>query len=330
MSKLTLNVSKEEFENRVAAALEGAMKSPLKKQRTQVLNAAMVQILHGGNGVGQNEHNLNQFWGEDTAAPEKAYHWVGTDNYRHETCYDDRMYTVTGHSEIEVKRQLYKNVLSDLAHTVSMSIDTETFLNLISNTDFFVNYLEDNNKESNEIDEHDVANLIDTSFKLPLDTQESVFNYVTGLSSVEGTHTIEEVEVKPIQPAKAPVETKRTITIHTIIKKDKAEGQDSGIDDVSIYTTLNAKEHDEQLIGFFRQYSEESASFGKDDLLEHRVTEDVMSDADLEAEDFDDKDFGQIIDWLCEHGRPNLLVEMIPDMTFGLYEIDVEYKQEEI
>jgi hypothetical protein len=67
MSKLTLNVSKKEFENRLVAALEGAMKSPLSRKRNQILNAAMVQILHGGNGAGQNEHNLGQFWDAEPA-----------------------------------------------------------------------------------------------------------------------------------------------------------------------------------------------------------------------------------------------------------------------
>ncbi|AKO78178.1 hypothetical protein EN12_24105 [Vibrio cholerae] len=84
------------------------------------------------------------------------------------------------------------------------------------------------------------------------------------------------------------------------------------------------------MLEFFRQYAEENASFEKDDLIAHSVTQDVMSDAGIDDEDLEDKDFDQIVEWLCENGRPNMLVDMIPDLTYGMYEITVEYKQEQI
>ena len=66
MTTLTLNVSKTELENRIQKALENTMGSPIVKKRNKIINAAMVQILHGGNSEGKNEHNLDQFFKETT------------------------------------------------------------------------------------------------------------------------------------------------------------------------------------------------------------------------------------------------------------------------
>ncbi|ENH7110254.1 hypothetical protein ABWJ26_000657 [Vibrio fluvialis] len=335
MSKLILNVSKEEFENRLASAIEGAMQSPLKKKRTQILNAAMVQILHGGRADGQNEHNLEQFWKEESQSETASYMWVGTENYRHENTYEEDSSTVTGSSEEEVKRQLYSNVLSYLADTVSLAINASMLIEAIDETgsDYAERFLDEAGKSVDELTDEDVAELLEYSSNAELEVQEAIFEHVVSLSCVDGNHTITEVECKTAPKARPePIQEpeKRFVTIHTIIKTEKAEGQDEGIDNISVYNTLSAEDHDRQLLEFFRQYAEENASFEKDDLIAHSVTQDVMSDVGIDDEDLESKDFDQIVEWLCENGRPNMLVDMIPDLTYGMYEITVEYKQEQI
>lgn len=67
MTTLKLDITKKELENRIHTVLETAMKSPITKKRKKLVNAAMVQILHGGNNNGQNEHNLDKFFGTPTS-----------------------------------------------------------------------------------------------------------------------------------------------------------------------------------------------------------------------------------------------------------------------
>lgn len=336
MSKLTLNVNKEQFESRVVAALEGAMKSPLKKRKQQIVNAAMVQLLHGGNNPGQNEHNLDQFWSESPIETKSATLWVGHENYRHENTYEEDSSTVTGETEAEVKRKLYTNVLDDLAETIAISIDLPNLFEVIlqSGSDYGVRFLEEIDKTIRECEEEDIVELLKMSCNEDLMTQEAIFYNVVSMVNIEGSHEIHEVEVDMgdmVSPKAPQVPETKSVTIHTIILTNKAEGEDSGIDNVDVESTLSAKEHDDRLLEIFRQYGEEeSASFDKDSLIQNSVTQDVMSDMRLDDEDLEEMSYEEIIEWLCENGRPNILVGMLPEMTYGLVEVEVKYKQEEI
>jgi hypothetical protein len=73
MTTLKLEITKKELEKRIHAALEQAMQSPITKKRNKIVNAAMVQILHGGNASGQNEHNLDMFFEEKNSEDNDVY-----------------------------------------------------------------------------------------------------------------------------------------------------------------------------------------------------------------------------------------------------------------
>ncbi|MGD1524187.1 hypothetical protein [Vibrio owensii] len=326
--KLILNVSKSEFESRVVAALEKAMQSPLKKKKQQVVNAAMVQLLHGGNNAGQNEHNLDQFWGEFESTPLNET-WIGVENYNHENSYQDDSSTVTGSSEDEVKRKLYTNVLDDLADTVSMSVHIPDLMKVVfdSDTDFGIRFLDESEITIDDMREEDVVQLLKDASGESLATLEAVFHYIVSLSSIKGTHEFSALDLsEPVEPAKKSID----LTIHTIKITNKAEGEDEGIDNVDVESTLSAEAHDKRLIEIFRSHSDESASFGKDDLIQHSVTQEVMKEQQVDDDELEALDYDQIIDWLCDNGRPNLLTDLVPDMNYGLIEIDVMYTQETI
>lgn len=331
MPKLTLNVSKPEFENRVVAALEGAMKSPLVKKKSQIVNAAMVQLLHGGNEDGKNEHNLDMFW-DNSGENSTVSTWVCTENYHHEDNYDNDSSTFTGTSEDGVKRELYSNVCSYIADSTPYVIDMPILLERLEeiNSGYGICFLENLDKSASECNEEDIAEFLQYACNEDLKTHEVIFDYITNLMCIEGSHTINEIEVKSEVKAEEPKQEPQSFTIHTIIVTHKAEGEDEGIDSVDVSTTISEEKHDNELLELFRSRVEENGSFDKDDLIRHSVTQEVLSDKQMDDEEIEDMSFEDIIDWLCDNGRPNMLTDMIPDATYGMISVEVQYEQETI
>jgi hypothetical protein len=326
MSKLTLNVSKAEFENRVVAAIEGAMQSPLSKKKNKVLNAAMVQILHGGNGAGQNEHNLDMFWSEEDSKLSKDL-WVVADNYRLESSDDEFLSVYTSITKEGALHNMMKSTIEFLSYDLGHSINLDDLCTAVIDNGL-VFFDEFDSEDSCDIDNLVAPEQID-SFLLNIASTGShkllsvVFDYVTGLSCIEGTHTTNFIEqaapAQPAQPAQpAP------ITIHTIIITDTTDDEKI----VTCESTTSAEKHDQRLIELFLSHADENASFDKEDLIAHSVTQSIMDENDLAEEDMEEMVYDEIIEWLTENGRPNQIIEMITDMNYGLIDIEVQYENE--
>ncbi|MFS1429395.1 hypothetical protein LMH73_020190 [Vibrio splendidus] len=330
MSTLTLSITKEQFESRVIAALEGAMKSPLVKKKQQIVNSAMVQLLHGGNSAGQNEHNLDMFW-NNSIPTGTLTSWIGAENYRHENSFEDDISTVTGSTEDEVKSNLYKSVLNCIADTVSHSITITDLLSEFEkvNSNCGKNYLEKNDLDIESCDEEDIAELLNRAANEPLKTQEAIFEYATNLSSIVGSHSFIECGRCEDQAVVQPEAVTPDITIHSIIVTHKADGEDGDSDNVDVSSTISAAKHDAELLDLFERYvDDENSSFDKDDLINHSVTQDVLSDENMDDSELESMSFEEIINWLKEFGRPNMLVDIIPDAQYGLIEVEVSYTTE--
>lgn len=329
MSKLVLDVTKDQFKNRVLNAIEGAMKSPLVKKKNQVVNAAMVQLLHGGNGAGQNEHNLDTFWEKNLHCGKEIINWMAVDNFKLESDENNDFHINLGVTKDEVLNKLYMDVFEEVSLCVTDRYNIDRLVKILKQhaSAFFESYLFDNEVTVESLTELDASALIDGADILPLSAKKALFEFLTSMSSVSGEYLIHELNVVCLEPPK------KSVTIHTIIQYNYESdylGDTTNIDNIDVSTTLSAEEHDKVLLGLFRQLVkiEDNPSFNRDNLLEHSVVEDIMSEHDLDIDDFDSYSDDQLIDRLCKFGRPNQLIDIIPDATFNLIRVEVQYKEE--
>ncbi|MDK9793736.1 hypothetical protein [Vibrio sp. D431a] len=330
MSKLTLNISKAEFENRLVNVLEKAVGSTLTKKRSSILNDAMVTLLHGKREDGKHEHNLDQFWSNEQTQSTSANTWVVTENYFHEDGYDNDSSTFTAESEEAAKRQLFSTVCSYIAENIPYVVEMAILLEQLSESgsDYGLRFLEETDMTAAECAESDVAEFLLYACNEDLETHEVVFDYLVNLICIEGSHTITEIEA-PVEVKSEPVTQEPSfITIHTIIETHKAESEDGDSDDVSVSSTINEKKHDSELLCLFRKHVDEESALSFDDLIDNNITQEVIADMDADEDEIRKKSYDDVVEWLCENGRPNMLIEIIPDATYGMVSIEVRYEQE--
>ena len=189
-SQLVLNVTKLELENRIKNIIETSNGSPLKKNANKVIKKAMVQLLHGGNDSGQNEHNLDQFWKEDSNT---RTIYVINENIRHE---DDCIQFIeyTGNSEKEVFSELFNTINSDLAYKVNTSIHYGNFFETLKENGFDkdnIEYFKDSNIEKlDDIDEEKFAEFLEMACNEKYKLREIIFNYIHGLFEIQGHYKL--------------------------------------------------------------------------------------------------------------------------------------------
>lgn len=331
MSKLTLNVTKAEFEDRVVNVIETAMGSPLVKKRTNILNNAMVTLLHGKREDGMHEHNLDQFWSGEQAETATTSVWVVTENYRHEDNYDNDSSTFTADSEEAAKRQLYKTVCDLIAESTPYVVHMPSLLEKLDHlgVGYGHAFLDNVGKTAKECDEFDVSEFLTYVCNEDLETHEAVFDYLVSLMCIEGNHTITEVEAPAVdQPKQEPAVKPTNITIHTIIETHKAEGEDGDCDDVSVSSTISEEKHDQELLSLFRKHVDEDSGLDFDDLIDNSITQDVITDMDADEDDIRAMSYDEVVEWLCENGRPNMLIDIIPDATYNMVNVEVRYENE--
>lgn len=194
-------ITQNEFANRVHKALESVTQSPIVKRKNAVVNKAMVEILHGGNNAGQNEHNLSKFFEEKE---EMTSYWIGSENYRHESDTDDLSEVYEGESKEEVEHKMYSSVVSYLSDWLEASIDVSDFheqLEVFEENPLTLyeqeNEIDIYNLEGEEISEMIKSIISDCSHIVLV----AVFEYMVNLMNVEGSHSFKEITI-PQSPKK--------------------------------------------------------------------------------------------------------------------------------
>lgn len=360
MNKLTLEVSKSEFKKRVKTAIEDTLGSLLNKKSTQIINKAVVTILHGGNKAGQNEHNIDQFWDSKS----EPLYWQAIDSIYYEGD-QVKINTHIAKTKQLAEIKLFTTVISNLSDKLS-TLCTFNLTEVLNNhkikyTD--LNIFKEENLCLPELEEHEVEYFLNHIENEDYNTQKCVFNYILNMSEIFGIYKIEETKTviqeepsidqmtskypksvyresniiidkyfhRKIGKIEDIIEVKETeskikdITIHTIIIKNKSDEDFDGIDNIEVITTIDPEEHDNDLINLFRSNSM-TGQYPKSILLESDAMTDKMDENKIDESFFDEYDFEETIDWMCSNIRPNILIDLIPELTFNMVEVEVQYK----
>lgn len=327
-SQLVLNVTKSELENRIQNVIETSNGSPLKKNANKVVKKAMVQLLHGGNAAGQNEHNLEQFWKEDSKT-QTIY--VINENIRHEDD-DVQFIEYTGNSEEEVYSKFFNTINSDLAHKVNTSINYGNFFETLKESGFNkenIEYFKHSDFEKLEdIDEEEFAEFLEMSCNEKYELREIIFNYIHGLFEIQGHYelTTREEKIKEVPVVK---EENKTLTLHTVItinNDESFDGSSYDIDNVDVFNTVDEKEYNKHVLDLFCTNAC-SETTHREILLESEVMSDAINEQSLEDDYFESFDFDKIVEWMTENIDPTFLVGLISTLSDNMTKVEVDFKE---
>lgn len=96
------------------------MKSPIVSKRKQLVNAAMVQILHGNNASGQNEHNLDMFFKDKSAKDTNQY--IGFLNLKDKKSKTEQIIEFKEGTRSEVSNDIFNYILDNcIKETVNLT-----------------------------------------------------------------------------------------------------------------------------------------------------------------------------------------------------------------
>lgn len=318
-------ITQEEFANRVLTALEGFSQSPIVKRKQSVVNKAMVQILHGGNNVGQNEHNLSQFF-EEKNNPTTV--WIAQESYRHESDEDEMIETYEGATEEEALHQMKKSVVSYLSDWIEASIDVSDFE---ESMDVFeenpvTSFLNENDLDSDSIDPEMIAEMLkhiaNNSSYIVLC---SVFEYITNLMCVEGTHKVKETSIQP--PKKENKEEEEVLTLYatkiTFFQED-CDFDEESLEITECYVELDRKEsrREDRLEKLLFQHIPDN-DMSTHYLLEKSIIEDLLEQEGKDPQHFSHASVTDIIEWALSLVEASSLIDLIEEMTNRMVKVEI-------
>lgn len=328
-------ISKDQLFNRVHRALESVTKSPIVKRKKAVVNAAMVEILHGGNGVGQNEHNLDQFFKDST---KNKTTWEVIENiYNEDGDIPDGFCIHEGETREKALLAMKQSVVSSLACDLSCMINLNDFSESLSAANTFINDLQfsadqDDDFVFEEMEQEKIEEFFENIEEENDNVINLVFDYVYDMNEIVGNYeTMERNSTEQIQVIPETVsntkETEVPKIYTTIIKHmtgDTVFEDDTTLSDVEVINTLSEEEHDNFLIGLFRQHAPEE-EHDKYLFIESEPCIEMMTDLDIEENEIEKMTTLEIMELMCENIRPNQLIECIEEFSCKMVVVNVQY-----
>lgn len=332
-NKLNISgITKEELTNRVYEALCDVNGSPIVKNKRSIVNKAMVKILHGGHGAGQNEHNLDQFF--ETQPEERVYYEVIENIYYEEGNIADGFCTHTGETEELALRAMHVSVIESLDNDLSYILKTEQVVEHFNNHGIDVSELNFMKHRYDSFEKFDQEDLEDFFSHISIENTNTIsilFDLVFDLRSISGTYEVEEktekVRIEKVIEKIEVIKEAETPKIYTTIVQYMTGDSFLGttpISEVEVLNTLSEEEHDKQLVNLFRQYAPKDES-NKYLLVEHPIFDELQEELEIEDSEIEDITCDNIIDLMCKNVRPNQLIEYIKIFSEGMVIVNVQY-----
>ena len=323
-------ISQEKFEDRVKSAIESVTQSPIVKRKKSIIKKAMVHLLHGDNGVGQNEHNLSQFFVNSVPENEGSSVWVGTENYSLESDLDDMTSTYEANSLFEVELALFTSVIeylsSQLEHSIQLDLLEKTLL--VHGITPFSDYFEENNTEQSTMDGEEVSDLIvNTVRNNPLEVVRSIFEFISDLSLVKGSYHTKEVKLPLVVEELKEEKISVYITnVHNFELDNEFSDQADKLSNVETFLARSVEKQEDKIEKIFYDVLPEG-SMTKRYMLEHDVFETLLEESDKSLTHFDSCEPSDILDWMLSQIDVMDLIDFIKDITHGTVDIttSVEY-----
>lgn len=317
-------ISKEDFAVRVKSALESAMQSPIVKRKDAIVNKAMVHLLHGDNGAGQNEHNLNQFFTKSTKS-ENVVFWQGIENYSLESDLDDMTTTHEASSLVDVELKLFTSVIdylsSHLEHSIRLDY-LEEYLLAYHGITPFSNHFDINDTDQESMEGYEVSDLIiETTKTSPLCVVRTIFEFITKLSNVRGRHIFKEMNVP--NNDKQTNDEKIEVYVTTVHHFELEEEFSDEPDQLSFVETLLDRkiEKQEKRIETIMYNHLPEGDMAKQYMLNHSLVEDLLQESDKCAANFEGSEPSDIFDWILSQVDVMDLTDFIKDLSHGTIEI---------
>lgn len=320
-------ISQNEFEKRLLNSIESVNGSPIVKNKQKIVKKAMTTLLHGGTNVGQNEHNLHQFFKE--SAMNQISVWRATESYKYENGLDNDIESYEAKTENEVILKMYSSVIHYLSDWVEASVNISELQDITKNLgfDYVGNYFDENDCDEDSIDYHQIAEILkEISNTKNVAILSATFNYIVELSCIEGTHKVEEIKLEIPSVEK---EQDKNIKIYKIIKKSfcfNHNGDGMLLEDIDVSIQTNLEEHNKELVSLFKQYGEQNDG-STSELAE--IFEDLLEENELNVDNFDD--FDDLTDWILQQNiEPNEIIDHISTLTMDHYAFEVAYEDKTI
>ncbi len=334
-NKLNISgITKEQLFNRVHRALEAVTKSPIVKRKNAVVNTAMVEILHGGHSVGQNEHNLDQFFNDSTKMKTT---WEVIENiYCEDGDIPEGFCLHEGDTEEKALLSMKHSVISSLANDLSHMINLNDFTKSLSASNIYINNLEFSSEKDDdfvfeEMDEEQIEQFFENIEEENDTVVNIIFDYIYDIQEIKGNYeTVERTIPQPTQIISDTKEIEVPKIYTTIIKYMSGDDSDdvfengTTLNDVEVVNTFSEEEHDKFLIGLFRQHATED-EHDKYLFIENNLCEEMMSDLDMEEEELEAMTCDELLELMCKNIRPNQLIECIPSLSYNMVEVSVQY-----
>lgn len=327
-------ISKEQFAKRIQTTLESFSGSPIVKRKQSVINKAMVQLLHGGIGEGRNEHNLDSFFDESCSEKEA---WEVVESYY---INDENSFNIyheqnkySANSEEEALLILYREVIEQFSNYLASCSDFESFVEELERFDSFNDFL-NNFYEEFQVDNYRTFNeaMIFEFFEMlknsVMELRAYTFNWIINRSDILGTYYIEKKE-QVVKEVSVEKESKKEITIYTSVYKiHENDSENDSISYVQIYNDISLEEHNKRLTELF------FSSINDDSIVDEMVDSDIAQELiandenDIEEEYLRTLSASEIWDIFVKNNyEPNIIIEMLPEISCNQYSIETEYKQ---
>lgn len=322
MTNITISgITETQFAERIHATLEAFSGSPIVKRKDSIVKKAMVNLLHGGNGAGQNEHNLSQFFTEKNA---KQSLWITQENYAHESDNDEMMESYEANTEEDSKKMMFESVLCYLADWVEMAIDVADFeehLDVFEENPVTL-YLKENEMDVSTIEGYEVAEMIkEISSNASYIVLFCMFEYITSLSCIKGSHSTKEVQIETVQEEKKDESLTLYMTKIIYLSEDNAFDDESrSITDFEIQPDRSESQREERLSKLLYQHipdEDMSAQY----LLDKTFIEDLLERERKNADHFSHASTSDILDWALSIHEASDLIHLIEEMTDGMIQV---------
>ncbi|CAH6977374.1 hypothetical protein VCHA53O466_140020 [Vibrio chagasii] len=351
------NLTKNVFKSRILEAIEAVVGNPIKYKREAIANKAMVKLIHGDAPDG-NEHNVDKFFSEDEDS-QPTVKWVLSDSYHFDSDYGDLQGITTNEfpTKEEAIYNLHTGVIDNLKESASYVVNnahivSETLKHLSRDEvealvdDIELDIESPDSAEPHQVEEY-IGHISHHTNELAL---KDMFLYLTNLTEVKGSYTLNEVEVQPCTPVPSVIEKEETplTSAHIVMLKTfgfNEQGTGYVLEDTDQVVCLSSEAIEQAQREFF------STAFPDHDGVAENVLEsslvenwldktyesdfnatpeeefDLQKEREKFEEDFNELGASDVCEWLLDNIDIDELVgDFLSDLlSGGLYAIEVSF-----